>query len=99
MLVLSFIYIIFDDSVDFHWSRSRILEKLSSLPQGTLPEGVQPAIGPDATGLGQIFEVVTQLREEADKRQVKLKKGIGLQHNVGGPAFGTSVVNILARSV
>jgi acetyl-CoA C-acetyltransferase len=51
-----------------------------------------------ATGLGQIFEVVTQLREEADKRQVKLKKGIGVQHNVGGPAFGVSVFNILSRS-
>jgi acetyl-CoA C-acetyltransferase len=52
-----------------------------------------------ATGLGQIFELVMQLREEADKRQVKLKKGIGLQHNVGGPAFGVSAVNILSRSM
>jgi len=52
-----------------------------------------------ATGLGQIFEVFTQLREEAGKRQVKLKNGIGLQHNVGGPAFGVSVVNILSRSL
>lgn len=52
-----------------------------------------------ATGFGQIFEVVMQLREEADKRQVRLKNGIGLQHNVGGPAFGVSVVNILARSL
>jgi acetyl-CoA C-acetyltransferase len=52
-----------------------------------------------ATGLGQIFEVVTQLREEADKRQVKLKNGIGLQQNVGGPAFGVCAVNILSRSL
>jgi acetyl-CoA C-acetyltransferase len=52
-----------------------------------------------ATGLGQIFEVVTQLREEADKRQVKLKNGVGIQHNVGGPAFGVAVVNILSRSL
>ena len=51
-----------------------------------------------ATGLGQIFELVQQLRQEADQRQVKLKKGIGLLHNVGGPAFGVSVVNILSRS-
>src|SRR5690625_5956622 len=38
-----------------YWSRSRILEKLSSLPGGTLPDGVEPSLGPDATALGQIF--------------------------------------------
>ena len=52
---LSSIYLIFDEGTEFYWSRSRILEKLSSLPAGTLPEGVQPALGPDATALGQIF--------------------------------------------
>ena len=51
----SSIYVIFEENVDFYWSRSRILEKLASLPKGTLPEGVQPALGPDATGLGQVF--------------------------------------------
>jgi Cu(I)/Ag(I) efflux system membrane protein CusA/SilA len=51
----SSIYIIFNEKVDFYWSRSRVLEKLNSLPPGSLPEGVQPALGPDATGLGQIF--------------------------------------------
>ena len=55
MFGMSFIYIIFDDDVEFYWSRSRILEKLNSLPAGTLPEGVQPSLGPDATALGQIF--------------------------------------------
>ncbi|MDR1594322.1 MAG: efflux RND transporter permease subunit, partial [Prevotellaceae bacterium] len=55
MFGMSFIYIIFDDGVEFYWSRSRILEKLNSLPAGTLPEGVQPALGPDATALGQIY--------------------------------------------
>ncbi|MDR0683319.1 MAG: efflux RND transporter permease subunit [Dysgonamonadaceae bacterium] len=55
MFGMSFIYIIFDDDVEFYWSRSRILEKLNSLPSGTLPEGVQPALGPDATALGQVF--------------------------------------------
>nr|MDJ0841530.1 efflux RND transporter permease subunit [Acidobacteriota bacterium] len=49
------IYVIFDESVDFYWSRSRILEKLNSLPPGTLPEDVTPMLGPDATALGQIF--------------------------------------------
>jgi Cu(I)/Ag(I) efflux system membrane protein CusA/SilA len=55
MFGMSFIYIIFNDKVDFYWSRSRILEKLNSLPAGTLPQGVQPTLGPDATALGQIF--------------------------------------------
>ncbi|MCD6288756.1 MAG: efflux RND transporter permease subunit, partial [Candidatus Hydrogenedentes bacterium] len=51
----STIYIIFKEDVEFYWSRSRVLEKLSSLPASTLPEGVQPALGPDATALGQVF--------------------------------------------
>lgn len=55
MFGMSFIYIIFNDNVEFYWSRSRILEKLNSLPAGTLPQGVQPTLGPDATALGQIF--------------------------------------------
>lgn len=55
MFGFSSIYIIFNEDVDFYWSRSRILEKLNSLPAGLLPEGVQPMLGPDATGLGQVF--------------------------------------------
>lgn len=51
----SSIYLVFDEDTEFYWSRSRILEKLNSLPSGTLPEGVTPSLGPDATGLGQIF--------------------------------------------
>ena len=55
MFGFSTIYVIFKEDVDFYWSRSRILEKLNSLPSGTLPEGVQPTLGPDATALGQVF--------------------------------------------
>ncbi|MFO8013649.1 MAG: efflux RND transporter permease subunit [Phycisphaerae bacterium] len=51
----SSIYIIFREDIEFYWSRSRVLEKLNSLPAGTLPPDVQPALGPDATALGQIF--------------------------------------------
>ena len=51
----STIYVIFKESIDFHWSRTRILEKLASLPADVLPPGVRPALGPDATALGQIF--------------------------------------------
>ncbi|MBW3546451.1 MAG: efflux RND transporter permease subunit, partial [Bacteroidetes bacterium] len=52
---VSSIYVIFEEDVEFYWSRSRILEKLNSLPAGLLPEGVQPALGPDATALGQVY--------------------------------------------
>jgi len=51
----STIYIVFTEDVEFYWSRSRILEKLNSLPSGTLPAAVQPTLGPDATALGQVF--------------------------------------------
>ena len=55
MFGFSTIYIIFDEDVEFYWSRSRVLEKLNSLPAGTLPPGVKPALGPDATALGQVY--------------------------------------------
>lgn len=55
MFGFSSIYVIFDDSVEFYWSRSRLLEKLASLPPGSLPDDAKPTLGPDATGLGQIF--------------------------------------------
>jgi Cu(I)/Ag(I) efflux system membrane protein CusA/SilA len=63
----SSIYIIFKENVDFYWSRSRVLEKLNSLPAGTLPEGVQPALGPDATALGQIYWYTLEGRDPNDK--------------------------------
>ena len=55
MFGFSTIYVIFNEDAEFYWSRSRVLEKLNSLPPGTLPDGVQPTLGPDATALGQIF--------------------------------------------
>jgi Cu(I)/Ag(I) efflux system membrane protein CusA/SilA len=55
MFGFSSIYVIFNEHKEFYWTRSRILEKLNSLPANLLPEGVQPALGPDATALGQIF--------------------------------------------
>ncbi len=64
MFGFSSIYIIFEEDVEFYWSRSRILEKLNSLPAGLLPEGVNPSLGPDATGLGQIFWYTLEGRDE-----------------------------------
>ncbi len=61
---ISSIYLIFDDDVEFYWSRTRILEKLNSLPAGTLPEEVNPALGPDATALGQIYWYTLEGRDK-----------------------------------
>lgn len=65
MFGMSFIYVIFKDDVEFYWSRSRILEKLNSLPSGTLPTGVTPTLGSDATALGQIFWYTLEGRDPA----------------------------------
>ncbi len=64
MFGFSSIYIIFEEGIEFYWSRSRILEKLNSLPSNLLPEGVNPALGPDATGLGQIFWYTLEGRDK-----------------------------------
>lgn len=60
----SSIYVIFKEEIDFYWSRSRILEKLSSLPQDTLPKEVSPALGPDATALGQVYWYTIEGRDK-----------------------------------
>ena len=64
MFGFSSIYIIFEEDLEFYWTRSRILEKLNSLPSGLLPEDVNPALGPDATGLGQIYWYTLEGRDK-----------------------------------
>jgi len=61
---VSSIYIIFEEGKEFYWTRTRILEKLNSLPAGTLPEGVNPALGPDATALGQVYWYTLEGRDK-----------------------------------
>jgi Cu(I)/Ag(I) efflux system membrane protein CusA/SilA len=51
----SFVYVVFEDGTDLYWARSRVLENLNQV-QGSLPDGVTPSLGPDATGVGWIFE-------------------------------------------
>lgn len=60
----SIIYVIFKDEVDFYWSRSRVLEKISTATSD-LPVGVVPKMGPDATGLGQVFWYTIENEENA----------------------------------
>lgn len=64
---LSSIYIIFDEGIEFYWSRSRILEKINALPSGLLPSDAAPALGPDATALGQVFWYTLEGRDKSGK--------------------------------
>jgi Cu(I)/Ag(I) efflux system membrane protein CusA/SilA len=56
---LSLVYVIFDDGTDIYWARSRVLEYLNGIRQ-QLPPGVEPTLGPDATGVGWVFEYVLE---------------------------------------
>ena len=56
---LSLVYVIFEDGTDIYWARSRVLEYLSGIRQ-QLPEGIEPTLGPDATGVGWVFEYVLE---------------------------------------
>jgi Cu(I)/Ag(I) efflux system membrane protein CusA/SilA len=56
---LSLVYVLFEDGTDLYWARSRVLEYMNGLRQ-RLPAGVEPTLGPDATGVGWVFEYVLQ---------------------------------------
>lgn len=51
----SYVYVLFDDDTDLYWARSRVLEYLSQA-RDRLPEGITPSLGPDATGLGWVYQ-------------------------------------------
>ncbi len=67
----SMVYIIFEDGTDIYWARSRVLEYLSSM-QNELPDGVTPQLGPDATGLGWVYQYVLQ----SDKKDLQELRSI-----------------------
>jgi Cu(I)/Ag(I) efflux system membrane protein CusA/SilA len=71
---VSFVYVIFEDGVDLYWARSRVLEYLSSI-QSKLPLAAEAALGPDATGLGWVYEYVledtTGTRSLAELRSIQ----------------------------
>ena len=66
----SFVYIIFEDGTDPYWARSRVLEYLNYVG-GRLPSGVTPSLGPDATGVGWVFEYVLKSDNRHDLQQLR----------------------------
>ena len=71
MFGYSMVYIIFEDGTDIYWARSRVLEYLNGM-RGQLPEGVNPQLGPDATGLGWVYQYVLN----SDKRDLQELRSI-----------------------
>ncbi len=67
---LSFVYIIFEDGTDLYWARSRVLEYLSYVGK-RLPAGVTPSLGPDATGVGWVYEYVLDGGDKYDLQQLR----------------------------
>ncbi|HHA19095.1 MAG TPA: efflux RND transporter permease subunit, partial [Methylophaga sp.] len=93
---LSFVYIIFEDGTDLYWARSRVLESLNYV-SGNLPEKVTPTLGPDATGVGWIYEYalidktgkhdLAQLRSIQDwylRYPLQTVKGVSEVASIGG---------------
>lgn len=66
---MSFTYIIFEDGTDMYWARSRVLEALNSI-SGRLPQGVTPTLGPDATGVGWVFQYLVE-SDNHDMQQLR----------------------------
>src|SRR5436190_19640519 len=56
---VSFVYVIFEEGTDLYWARSRVLEYLNTAAQ-RLPSGVTPTLGPDATGVGWVYEYIVR---------------------------------------
>src|SRR4030081_2048801 len=69
---VSFVYIIFEDGTDIYWARSRVLEYLSAAAR-KLPNGVTPTLGPDATGVGWVYQYALQSKDKslADLRSLQ----------------------------
>jgi Cu(I)/Ag(I) efflux system membrane protein CusA/SilA len=70
---ISYVYVIFEDGTDMYWARSRVVEYLQGI-RGQLPEGVNPVIGPDATGVGWVFEYA--LVDESGERNLAELRGL-----------------------
>src|SRR5262245_61334192 len=84
MFGMSFIYVIFEDGTDIYWARSRVLEYLNSA-QARLPAGVTPRLGPDATGVGWVFEYALVDRTgKHDVQQLRSLQDWNLRYALAG---------------
>ena len=70
---ISYVYVIFEDRTDIYWARSRVVEYLQGI-RGRLPEGSNPTIGPDATGVGWVFQYA--LVDETGNRNLAELRGV-----------------------
>ena len=97
---LSFVYVIFEDGTDLYWARSRVLEALNFV-SGRLPPGVNPTLGPDATGVGWVYEYalvdrsgkhdLAELRSLQDwylRYELQTVPGVAEVASVGGRSSG-----------
>src|SRR5437870_7216591 len=76
----SFVYVIFQDGTDIYWARSRVIEYLNSV-RGKLPEGLNPVIGPDATGVGWVYEyALVDDSGKHDLAQLRSSQGWNLRY-------------------
>ncbi len=80
---LSFVYIIFEDGTDIYWARSRVLEYLNYV-SSRLPQGVTPTLGPDATGVGWIYEYVLDGGDKYDLQQLRSIQDWYLRYELTG---------------
>ena len=67
---VSFVYVVFEDGTDLYWGRSRVLEQLATV-DNQLPGGIAPVLGPDATGVGWVFEYVLDGGDQYDLQQLR----------------------------
>src|SRR5687768_4754454 len=70
---VSYVYVIFEDRTDIYWARSRVVEYLQGI-RGRLPDGINPTIGPDATGVGWVFQYA--LVDESGQRNLAELRGV-----------------------
>ncbi len=89
---LSFVYIIFEDGTDLYWARSRVLEYLN-YASGKLPQGVTPSLGPDATGVGWVYEYVLE-SDRHDLQQLRSIQDWFLRYELTSVAGVSEVASI-----
>jgi Cu(I)/Ag(I) efflux system membrane protein CusA/SilA len=89
---ISFVYIIFEDGTDLYWARSRVMEYLNYV-SGRLPKGVTPSLGPDATGVGWVYEYTLE-SDRHDLSQLRSIQDWFLRYELASVAGVAEVASI-----